>query len=90
MLISDKKFSKNNKKFKNYFYKLKKNKFRLNKNDAFIIFTSGTTSKPKGAILTDESLKNNIKGIIKQLNLNQKIEQLFTAHQIMQWAFHKF
>ena len=72
MLISDKKFSKNNKKFKNYFYKLKKNKFRLNKNDAFIIFTSGTTSKPKGAILTDESLKNNIKGIIKQLKFKSK------------------
>ena len=67
MLISDKKFSKNNKKFKNYFYKLKKNKFRLNNDDAFIVFTSGTTSKPKGAILTDESLTNNIKGIIKQL-----------------------
>ena len=67
MLISDKKFSKNNKKFKNYYYKLKKNKFRLNNDDAFIVFTSGTTSKPKGAILTDESLTNNIKGIIKQL-----------------------
>jgi acyl-CoA synthetase (AMP-forming)/AMP-acid ligase II len=72
MLISNKEFSKKNKKFKNYFYELKRTKFKLNNNDAFIIFTSGTTSKPKGAILTDNSLKNNIKGIIKQLKFKSK------------------
>ena len=32
----------------------------LNSNDRFIIFTSGTTSKPKGAILTTNSFSNNI------------------------------
>jgi long-chain acyl-CoA synthetase len=72
MIISDKQFSKKNKIFKTFYYKLKKNKFKLNNNDAFIVFTSGTTSKPKGAILTNNSLENNIKGIIKQLKFESK------------------
>ena len=72
MIISHKSLFGINKKFKNLFYKLKKNKFKLDEDDAFVVFTSGTTSKPKGAILTNNSIKNNIQGIITQLKLNNK------------------
>ena len=74
MIISEKKINKKYqilKKF--YFYKKKeKIKIKLNQSDAFIVFTSGTTSNPKGAILTDNSIKNNIIGIIDQLKLTTK------------------
>ena len=74
MIISEKKINKKYqilKKF--YFYKKKeKIKKKLNQSDAFIIFTSGTTTNPKGAILTDDSIKNNIIGIINQLKLTTK------------------
>tara|TARA_B110001452_G_scaffold40466_1_gene30962 strand:+ start:467 stop:1894 length:1428 start_codon:yes stop_codon:yes gene_type:complete len=69
MLLSEK-INKSEKKINNFYYELRKNKKVLNKTDAFIIFTSGTTSKPKGAILTDKSVKNNVLGIIRQLNFS--------------------
>ena len=72
MILSQKPILSINKKFKNIFYRLKKSNFKLQLKDAFIVFTSGTTSKPKGAILTDNSIKNNVKGIISQLNFNTK------------------
>ena len=74
MIMSEKNINKKSLKFKNfYFYETKKKiKKKLNKNDAFIVYTSGTTTNPKGAILTDNSIKNNINGIIDQLNLNTK------------------
>ena len=67
MLLSEK-VRKNKKKINNFYYEIRKSKKVLNKVDAFIVFTSGTTAKPKGAILTDSSVKNNVLGIIKQLN----------------------
>ena len=69
MLLSEK-INKSEKKINNFYYELRKNKKVLNKTDAFIIFTSGTTSEPKGAILTDNSVKNNVLGIIRQLNFS--------------------
>ena len=42
----------------------------LNSDDRFLIFTSGTTSKPKGAILTTNSFSNNILSISENLKLN--------------------
>ncbi len=61
-------------KSENIFYK--KNNFKSLKvfknTDRFIIFTSGTTSKPKGVILTDDSFSNNIISICKNLNLTKK------------------
>ncbi len=67
MVITDRKIIKTSKKFKNIFYKKRKKHKKLNKDDAFIVFTSGTTSYPKGAILTNKSIENNVKGIIHQL-----------------------
>jgi len=72
MVLTQKPILSINKKFKNLFYRLKKSNFKLQPNDAFIVFTSGTTSNPKGAILTDSSIKNNVKGIIGQLNFHTK------------------
>ena len=69
MLLSEK-INKSEKKINKFYYELRKNKKVLNKVDAFIIFTSGTTSKPKGVILTDNSVKNNVLGIIRQLNFS--------------------
>ena len=43
----------------------------LNKNDRFIIFTSGTTSKPKGAVLTTSSFSNNVSSICENLKLKK-------------------
>ena len=71
MLLTEKE-SKNNKKINKFYYEFKKNNKVLNENDAFIVFTSGTTNKPKGAVLTDNSIKNNILGIVKQLKFSQK------------------
>ena len=58
----------NKKKINKFYYELRKTKKVLNNVDAFIVFTSGTTNKPKGAILTNNSVKNNVLGIIRQLN----------------------
>ncbi len=57
----------------NVFYDLLKYKNTkiFNKNDRFIIFTSGTTSKPKGAILTTSSFSNNIISICENLKLKK-------------------
>ena len=58
---------------KNIFYKLLKQKeLNIFKNDdRFIIFTSGTTRKPKGVILTTNSFSNNIISICKNLNIKK-------------------
>ena len=72
MIISDKKFGKKNQKYKKFYFKIRKNKKKLKKKDAFIIFTSGTTSSPKGVILPDRSIKKNVEGIIDQLKFNSK------------------
>ena len=57
----------------NVFYDLLKYKNTkiFNKNDRFIIFTSGTTSKPKGALLTTSSFSNNIISICENLKLKK-------------------
>ena len=72
MLISGEKFGKKNQKYKKFYFQIRKNKKKLKKNDAFIIFTSGTTSSPKGVILPDRSIKKNVEGIIDQLKFHSK------------------
>ena len=72
MIISEKNFNLKNQRLNNFYYyeNKKKVKKKLKKDDAFIVFTSGTSTNPKGAILTNNSIKNNVNGIIDQLNLN--------------------
>ena len=59
---------------KNIFYKkINQTKINIfNNNDRFIIFTSGTTNKPKGAILTTQCFSNNIVSIKEDLKIQKK------------------
>ena len=53
-----------------FYKKIKVNSLKiLNSEDRFLIFTSGTTSKPKGVILTTNSFSNNIISICENLKL---------------------
>jgi acyl-coenzyme A synthetase/AMP-(fatty) acid ligase len=45
---------------------------KIKKGDAFIIYTSGTTSRPKGVILTTNSVSSNINAISHDLKLTNK------------------
>jgi long-chain acyl-CoA synthetase len=45
---------------------------RIKKGDIFIIYTSGTTSKPKGVVLTINSVSSNVKAISENLRLSNK------------------
>ena len=65
------------KKFDNLFFYFNndKNKF-LKKNDIFIVYTSGTTNKPKGAILTKNSVSSNIRAINFDLKLKKNDSSL--------------
>ena len=49
---------------------LKKRNKCIRPGDIFIIYTSGTTKKPKGAILTLKSISSNVEAIAKNFNLN--------------------
>jgi len=51
--------------------KAKKNK-KIKENDICIIYTSGTSSKPKGVVLTINSLSSNIKAISKNIGIKKK------------------
>lgn len=67
----DLKLYKSYQKFECFFVKKTKNKYRFKKNSPrFLIYTSGTTSAPKGVMLTDKSITNNINAINKDLNFN--------------------
>jgi acyl-CoA synthetase (AMP-forming)/AMP-acid ligase II len=66
-------FVKKYKKISNFYvYKFKIKHKPLQKGDRFLIYTSGTTSKPKGVILTDRSITSNIRAISKDLKLKKK------------------
>ncbi len=41
------------------------------KEDLFIIYTSGTTKKPKGVVLSEKNLSTNIESIIRDIKLNK-------------------
>ncbi len=45
---------------------------KIKKNDVFIIYTSGTTSRPKGVILTIDSISSNINAISQDLKFKNK------------------
>ena len=65
------KLYKSYQKFECFFVKKTKNKYRFKKKfPRFLIYTSGTTSAPKGVMLTDKSITNNINAINKDLNFN--------------------
>ena len=44
----------------------------LKKNDRFIIYTSGTSEKPKGVIISNKAISANINAIYKDLQLQKK------------------
>lgn len=63
-----------NKKIKEYsnfrYYLSKKKNTCIKSGDIFIIYTSGTTRQPKGAILTLKSISKNVSAIADNFNLN--------------------
>ena len=69
--LSEKKmFNKSFNKIGNFYLFSFNNKNKnIQKKDRFLIYTSGTTSKPKGVILTDDSISSNIKAISLDLKL---------------------
>lgn len=75
LFISKNKFKKGKYKIFNnlffYFYKKKTNS-KIGKGDVFIIYTSGTTSKPKGVLLTTKSVSANTEAISQDLKLKKK------------------
>ena len=75
IILSDNELKPNGKKIilnsqEIFFKKIKIQDVKIfNSKDRFIIFTSGTTNKPKGAILTTSSFSNNILSICENLKL---------------------
>ncbi len=71
----------------------KPQKFNLNQyceNEAYIIFTSGTTGKPKGAIVNHIGMMNHLRNKIEILNISKDTILLETAPQsfdISVWQF---
>jgi len=56
----------------NYIYCDNKINAELKKNDRFIIYTSGTSKKPKGVIISNKAISANISAIYKDLQLQKK------------------
>jgi len=80
LIIFEKKFCLKKKKYLNLFdfkvWKRKDKNNTLKKNDSFIIYTSGTTKKPKGVVLTNEAISNNVMSISNNLKLNEKYSSI--------------
>ena len=55
----------------NYIYKKNKINTELKTNDRFIIYTSGTTRKPKGVIISNKAISANVRAINKDLKLKK-------------------
>lgn len=72
MSYYNKKFLKIKKKIGKFFFIKKKRKYFFEKKIRFLIYTSGTTNKPKGVMISDEAISNNVYAINKNLNLNKK------------------
>jgi long-chain acyl-CoA synthetase len=61
------------KKFRNFYFKKINNQFVFKKDEPrFLIYTSGTTNHPKGVMLSDKSISNNVFAINENLNFNKK------------------
>lgn len=50
-----------------------KKEYKINPEDVFeIVYTSGTTSNPKGVVLTNENLYSNVTSMVKSITFNTK------------------
>ncbi len=74
MVIYEKKDSKkkNEKKFLSFKYYLLTNRIKKKNNLRFIIYTSGTTNKPKGVMLSTGAISSNVLGIVKDIKIKKK------------------
>ena len=62
-----------NNKVGNFLFKRTRKSFLFKNNDTrFLIYTSGTTNKPKGVMISDNAISNNVEAINKDLNFEAK------------------
>lgn len=62
-----------NNKVGNFLFKRTRKSFFFKNNDTrFLIYTSGTTNKPKGVMISDNAISNNVEAINKDLNFDAK------------------
>lgn len=68
----DKFLFKKYQKFENFYFKKMKNNYIFkNKIPCFLIYTSGTSSEPKGVMISSKALSNNVYAINKDLSFNK-------------------
>ena len=73
MVIHEKKnLKKKDKKFLSFNYYLSKSKKKKKKNLRFIIYTSGTTSKSKGVMLSTRAISSNVYEITRDIKMKKK------------------
>jgi len=56
----------------NYIFFSKKINYEIKKNYRFIIFTSGTSKKPKGVLISNRAISSNVLAILKNIRLKKK------------------
>ena len=73
MVICEKKnLKKKYKTFLSFNYYLLKKKIKKNNNLRFIIYTSGTTNKPKGVMLSTSAISSNVCAITRDIKMKKK------------------
>ena len=72
MNYNDKSILKKKKKIGNFFFKNINTNYFFKKKARFLIYTSGTTSKPKGVMISDNAISNNVHAINTNLNFNKR------------------
>ena len=80
---------KNEKNYLKFCYRITSSKKKII-NSKFIIYTSGTTNKAKGVLISTKAISNNVFGINKNLEIKSKDRGIIFSPQLMLWACHKF